>query len=56
MHQGHVTKTKDDHSIAHALVADATASVNLSLWDTDADWLQPGDMIRLKGAYVLLPT
>lgn len=51
---GNVTKTKDDHVIAHALVADATASVSLSLWDTDAEWLQPGDIIRLKGAYVLI--
>jgi len=35
-------------------VADSTGSVNLSLWDTTADWLQAGDIIRLKGAHCTL--
>jgi len=37
--------------IAHALVADGTGCVDLSLWDTNAEWLQPGDIIRLRGGY-----
>src|SRR5689334_10049556 len=51
LEKGTVTKTKDEHLIAHALIADSTASVNLSVWDTPADWLQSGDILRLKGAY-----
>lgn len=31
---GGITVTKGDHTISHALVADNTASINLSLWDT----------------------
>lgn len=51
LEKGNVTKTKDEHLLAHALVADNTAAVHLSLWDTAADWLQPGDIIRLRGGY-----
>ena len=51
---GNVTKTKDEHLIAHALVADITGSVQLSIWDTDADYLRPSDIIRLKGGYCTL--
>jgi hypothetical protein len=46
---GSVTKTKDDHKIVHALVADNTASVQLSIWDAQDDWIQVGDILRLKG-------
>lgn len=50
LEKGTVTKTKDDNLLAHALVADATGSVHLSLWDTHADWLNQGDIIRIRGA------
>jgi hypothetical protein len=31
---GSVTKTKENHTLSHSIVADATASIHLSLWDT----------------------
>lgn len=43
------TKTKDEHMLAHAIVADHTGCIHLSLWDTLGEQLQPGDIIRLTG-------
>eukprot|EP00026_Physarum_polycephalum_P019153 Phypoly_transcript_21024.p1 GENE.Phypoly_transcript_21024~~Phypoly_transcript_21024.p1 ORF type:complete len:216 (+),score=39.38 Phypoly_transcript_21024:83-649(+) len=52
--KGPITKTKDDHTIYQALVADYTGSINTSLWDTIGEQVQPGDIIRLKGGYSTL--
>ncbi|KAJ4459690.1 hypothetical protein PAPYR_4447 [Paratrimastix pyriformis] len=49
-----VSKTKDDHRISYALVADDTASIHLSLWDNQAEQLFPGDIIRLRQGYASL--
>eukprot|EP00741_Cyanophora_paradoxa_P025529 tig00000383_g24635.t1 len=49
-----VTKTKEQNTITHALVADSTASVSLSLWDQLGEMVQPGDILRLKGGYCTL--
>jgi len=54
LEKGTITKTKDEHQIAHALVADNTASVQLSIWDAQDAWIQVGDIIRLKGGYCTL--
>lgn len=45
------TKTKDEHMLAHARVADQTGCIHLSLWDMLGEQLQPGDIIRLTGGY-----
>lgn len=52
VHLGAVTKTKDEHTISHCLVADGSASIHLSLWDTQGDSLSPSDIIRLSGGWV----
>mmetsp|Transcript_34761 Transcript_34761/g.56302 ORF Transcript_34761/g.56302 Transcript_34761/m.56302 type:complete len:156 (+) Transcript_34761:119-586(+) len=54
LEKGAITRTKDDHSIHHALVADTSACVNLSLWDSQGEQLQPGDIVRMKGGYTSL--
>eukprot|EP01114_Cavostelium_apophysatum_P017443 TRINITY_DN5182_c0_g1_i1.p1 TRINITY_DN5182_c0_g1~~TRINITY_DN5182_c0_g1_i1.p1 ORF type:complete len:146 (-),score=9.03 TRINITY_DN5182_c0_g1_i1:30-467(-) len=54
LEKGQITKTKENNIMAHALVADASACVNLSLWDTDAEWMQPGDIFQLRGGYSTL--
>ena len=38
----------------HLLVADASASINMSLWDEFGDVLQEGDIIRLTNGSVFL--
>jgi hypothetical protein len=45
-------KTSEESKISQCLVADASASILLSLWDTQGDSLQMGDIIRLSGGYV----
>eukprot|EP01089_Gocevia_fonbrunei_P005500 TRINITY_DN15955_c0_g1_i1.p1 TRINITY_DN15955_c0_g1~~TRINITY_DN15955_c0_g1_i1.p1 ORF type:complete len:165 (-),score=23.48 TRINITY_DN15955_c0_g1_i1:59-553(-) len=54
LEKGAVTKTKENHTISHCLIADNTASIHLSLWDSQGDSLQPGDIIRLSGGYCTL--
>jgi len=48
------TKTKDEHSIYQCLVADYTGSMYISLWDTNGEQVQPGDIVKLKGGYATL--
>lgn len=48
------TKTKDEHMLAHAIVADQSGCIHLSLWDSLGEQLQPGDIIRLTGGYPYL--
>lgn len=54
LEKGSVTRTKDEHTIYQTLVADYTASINISLWDNIGELLQPGDIVRLKGGYCTL--
>jgi len=54
LEKGPVIRTKDNHTLAHALVADGSASIQFFLWDTDAEWLKPGDILQLHGGYCTL--
>jgi hypothetical protein len=45
-------KTKENSVIYAVLAADPTGCVNVSLWDTHGEILQPGDIVRLIGGYV----
>ncbi|CAK1590815.1 unnamed protein product [Parnassius mnemosyne] len=51
---GPVTLTKEAREVRTLRVADATASVNLSVWDEPGALLQPGDIIRLTRGYASL--
>ena len=46
--------TKDNDMITHALVADHTASIYMSLWNEQGEQIQPGDIIRLTNGYSTL--
>jgi len=47
-------KTKDQQYITSYIVADETASITLSLWNHKADYINPGDIIRITGAQTQL--
>lgn len=52
LQRGATTKTKEGNTVIQYLVADASGSIQASLWDEKAEALQPGDIFRVKGAYV----
>ena len=47
---GNPTTVKDNREVRTLKVADATASINLSVWDEPGHYLIPGDIIRLTKA------
>lgn len=51
---GPPTLTKEAREVRTLRVADATASVNLSVWDEPGALLQPGDIVRLTRGYANL--
>lgn len=51
---GQPTLTKEAREVRTLRVADATASVNLSVWDEPGALLQPGDIVRLTRGYASL--
>ncbi|XP_022818639.1 SOSS complex subunit B homolog [Spodoptera litura] len=51
---GPPTLTKEAREVRTLRVADATASVNLSVWDEPGALLQPGDIVRLTRGYASL--
>lgn len=48
---GAPTLTKEAREVRTLRVADASASVNLSVWDEPGALLQPGDIVRLTRGY-----
>ncbi|XP_032524073.2 SOSS complex subunit B homolog [Danaus plexippus] len=48
------TLTKEAREVRTLRVADASASVNLSVWDEPGALLQPGDIVRLTRGYASL--
>lgn len=46
--------TKEAREVRTLRVADATACVNLSVWDAAGALLQPGDIVRLSRGYAAL--
>ncbi|KAM9953150.1 hypothetical protein ACTFIR_008211 [Dictyostelium discoideum] len=48
--KGPPTKKKEG-TIYQVLVADSTASINMTVWDALGEQIQPGDILRLKGGY-----
>lgn len=51
---GPPTLTKEQREVHTLRVADASASVNLSVWDEPGALLQPGDIVRLTRGYASL--
>ncbi|XP_068625064.1 SOSS complex subunit B homolog [Battus philenor] len=51
---GPPTLTKEAREVRTLRVADASASVNLSVWDEPGALLQPGDIVRLTRGYASL--
>ncbi|KAI5636199.1 hypothetical protein NE865_11094 [Phthorimaea operculella] len=51
---GPPTLTKEAREVRTLRVADASASVNLSVWDAPGALLQPGDIVRLTRGYASL--
>lgn len=49
---GAKSKTKEGAIITQVLIADATGSMSLSLWDDKIVGIKPGDIFILKGGYV----
>jgi len=45
------SKTKEGNTVWHMVVADNTAKINASLFDSYGEMLQPGDIVRLTGGY-----
>ncbi|KAG5670120.1 hypothetical protein PVAND_000402 [Polypedilum vanderplanki] len=45
------TKTKENREVFSFKVADHTASINASIWDSQGKLLCPGDIIKLTKAY-----
>jgi len=54
LEKGPVMQTKDGHSISHCLVADDTACLKLSLWDSHISELSGGDILKLTNGYCTL--
>ena len=48
---GHATITKDNREVRTFKVADATACMNVSIWDEPGTLLVPGDIVRLTKGY-----
>jgi len=48
------TKDGSTHSVADALVADETASIILSLWDSDISKVKPEQTVMVRNGYVSL--
>ncbi|XP_028166400.1 SOSS complex subunit B homolog [Ostrinia nubilalis] len=51
---GPPTLTKEAREVRTLRVADASAAVNLSVWDEPGALLQPGDIVRLTRGYASL--
>lgn len=51
---GGATLTKESREVRTLRVADAGASVNLSVWDEPGALLMPGDIVRLTRGYAAL--
>jgi len=45
------TSTNSKGTATTFLVADVTAAISLTVWDEQGQWMQPGDIIQLRGAY-----
>mmetsp|Transcript_24725 Transcript_24725/g.55886 ORF Transcript_24725/g.55886 Transcript_24725/m.55886 type:complete len:182 (-) Transcript_24725:63-608(-) len=45
------TATKEGNTVHHIVIADNTAKMNASLFDTYGELVQPGDIIRLTGGF-----
>ncbi|KAK6629284.1 hypothetical protein RUM43_003101 [Polyplax serrata] len=48
---GHPTVTKENREIRSCKVADATACINVSVWDEPGQHLVPGDIVKLTRGY-----
>ncbi|KAK7794077.1 hypothetical protein R5R35_010285 [Gryllus longicercus] len=48
---GHPTVTKENREVRTCKVADATASINVSIWDEPGKLIAPGDIICLTKGY-----
>ncbi|KAH0550586.1 SOSS complex subunit B homolog [Cotesia glomerata] len=48
---GHPTITKENREVRTFKVADATACMNVSIWDEPGQLLVPGDIVRLTKGY-----
>jgi hypothetical protein len=49
---GRPSTTKDGHEVRTCKIADKTGSVNLSVWDDNGTYIQPGDICRLSKGLV----
>lgn len=48
---GHAVPLKENREVRTLKVADATACINVSIWDEPGALLQPGDIVRLTKGY-----
>lgn len=48
---GHPTVTKENREVRTCKVADATASINVSIWDEPGKLIAPGDIVCLTKGY-----
>lgn len=48
---GHPTITKENREVRSCKVADATACINVSIWDEPGQHLVPGDIVKLTRGY-----
>lgn len=51
---GRPSTTKEGHEIRTCRVADRTAAIHLSVWDSLGTYIQPGDILSLTKGYVAL--
>lgn len=51
---GHPVPLKENREVRTLKVADATACINMSLWDEPGKLLAPGDIVRLSKGYASL--
>lgn len=54
LQRGATSKTKDGNTVIQFLVADASGSIQASLWDEKGEALQAGEIFRVTGGYDLV--
>ncbi|CEO95658.1 unnamed protein product (mitochondrion) [Plasmodiophora brassicae] len=54
LEKGPTTETADGHRVCTCLVADATASMTMSLWDRQIDALEVADILSVQGGSTAL--
>lgn len=48
---GHPITTKDHRELRSCKVADATACINVSVWDEPSQFISPGDIVKITRGY-----